>query len=137
MQPIVVYDINILFSSIGWGGTPHHCLELAQKGRVEGLTCQEILDGLAEKLTIKLNFSSSETRDTVGDLRSFLRLVQITNTLKGISADPEDDKIIECAVVGSATHIVTGDKHHLLPIGSYQGIPIVTAADFLKQFQRG
>ena len=22
MQPIVVYDINILFSSIGWGGTP-------------------------------------------------------------------------------------------------------------------
>ncbi len=34
-------------------------------------------------------------------------------------------------VVGDATHIVTGDRRHLLPLGSYQGISIVTAADFL------
>ena len=39
MQPIVVYEINILFSSIGWRGTPYHCVELARQGKVEGLTC--------------------------------------------------------------------------------------------------
>jgi predicted nucleic acid-binding protein len=33
--------------------------------------------------------------------------------------------------VGGATHIVTGDRRHLLPLGSYQGIAIVSAADFL------
>jgi predicted nucleic acid-binding protein len=38
---------------------------------------------------------------------------------------------LECAVVGGATHIVTGDRRHLLPLGSYQGIAIVSAADFL------
>jgi hypothetical protein len=45
--------------------------------------------------------------------------------------DPDDHKVLECAVVGGATHIVTGDRRHLLSLGSYQGIAIVSAADFL------
>ena len=133
MQPIVVYDTNILLSSIGWGGNPYRCLELARQSKIEGLTCPEILNELAEKLTTKLNFSSSQTTDTIADLLGFLRLVRITNTLKVITADSDDDKVIECAVVGSATHIITGDRRHLLPLGSYKTIRIVTAADFLTQ----
>ena len=134
MQPIAVYDTNILLSGIGWRGSPYRCLELTRQGSVEGLTCSEILDELAEKLTAKLNFSLSETTDVIADLLGFLRVVKIANTLKAIPTDSEDDKIIECAVVGEATHIVTGDRRHLLPLGSYQGVRIVTAADFLAQF---
>jgi len=48
-----------------------------------------------------------------------------------VVTDP-DDKIVECAVVGGATHIVTGDRRHLLRMGSYQGIAIISPADFLK-----
>lgn len=136
MRPVVVYDTNILLSSIGWGGNPARCLELARQGKVEGLTCAEILDELAEKLPIKLHFSLPKVENELKDLRSFLKLLKINNTLKGVTADPDDDKIIECAVVGSATHIVTGDRRHLLPIGSYQNIQIVTAADFYAQFSR-
>ncbi len=134
MQPIAVYDTNILLSGIGWRGSPYHCLELARHGSIEGLTCSGILDELGEKLTTKLNFSLSETTDIIADLLGFLGVVKITNTLKVIPADSEDDKVIECAVVGEATYIVTGDRRHLLPLGSYQGILIVTAADFLTQF---
>lgn len=134
MQPIAVYDTNILLSGIGWRGSPYRCLELARRGGIEGLTCSEILDELGEKLTTKLNFSLSETTDIIADLLGFLGVVKITNTLKAIPADSEDDKVIECAVVGEATYIVTGDRRHLLPLGSYQGILIVTAADFLTQF---
>ena len=118
----------------GWRGSPYRCLELARQGSVEGLTCSEILDELAEKLTTKLNFSLSETTDVIADLLGCLRVVKITNTLKAIPADSEDDKIIECAVMGEATHIVTGDRRHLLPLGSYQGVLIITAANFLAQF---
>ena len=134
MQPIAVYDTNILFSGLGWKGTPNRCIELARQGRVVGLTCSEILDELTEKLTTKLKFSQPQVTDTVADLLGFLRLVEITNTLKVIDVDADDDKVIECAVVGSATHIVTGDRRHLLPLRSYQGILIVTAANFLAQF---
>lgn len=57
----------------------------------------------------------------------------IPNTLHGVSADPDDDKLLECAVVGGATHIVSGDRRHVLPLGSYQWIVIVSAADFLSR----
>ena len=134
MPPVVVYDTNILLSSIGWGGKPGRCLELARQGSIEGLTCTEILQELERKLPIKLNFSMTETTNTIKDLQGFLTLVRIPNRLTGVTADPDDDKVIECAVVGAATHIVTGDRRHLLPLGNYLNIQIVTAADFLTQF---
>ena len=134
MRPVAVYDTNILFSGTGWRGTPYRCLELARQGKVEGVTCVEILDELAEKLSAKLNFSPIQMRDRIEYFLDFMRLVTIRNTLKVVDADPDDNKIIECAVVASATHIVTGDQQHLLPLGNYQDIQIVTAAEFHAQF---
>jgi putative PIN family toxin of toxin-antitoxin system len=134
MQPIVVFDTNILMSGTGWRGNPYRCLELARAERVQGLTCREILDELTEKLRVKLYFSDERIADTLVDLLSFLRPMEIFNTLKNVTLDPDDNMIVECALVGHATHIVTGDRRHLLPLGSYQGVAIVSAADFLKQF---
>ena len=134
MHPVAVYDTNILFSATGWRGTPYRCLELARQGKVEGVTCREILDELAEKLSAKLNFSPTQLRDRIEYLLDFMKLVTIHNSLKVVEADPDDNKIIECAVVSLATHIVTGDQQHLLPLGTYQDIQIVTAAEFHDQF---
>jgi uncharacterized protein len=133
VQPraIAVFDTNIVFSATGWRGAPYRCLELARSGVVEGITCRELLDELAEKLEGKLNFSAEQVADTIADLLTFLRVVPITNALKVIADDPDDDMVIECAVVGGATHIVSGDKRHLLAQGHHQDIPIVSAADFL------
>ena len=135
MQPIAVYDTNVLISGMVWGGVPYDCIELAKKGSVVGITCAEILDEFEEKLTTKLNFTSSQTSEIVTNLLSFLQTVKIANQLKGVTPDPDDDKVIECAVVAGATHIVTGDQKHLLPLQSYQGILIVKAANLLAQFR--
>jgi predicted nucleic acid-binding protein len=89
------------------------------------------LEELSEKLVTKLRFSSGQATDTIADLLMFMRLVTITNSLGVVAADPDDNKVVECAVVGRSTHIVTGDRRHLLPLGGYQGIDIVTAAEFL------
>ena len=68
---------------------------------------------------------------TIKEILLFSRMVSIPHTLTGAVPDPDDHKVLECAVVGSATHIVAGDRRHLLPLGSYQGIAIVSAAEFL------
>ena len=135
MQPIVVYDTNVLISGMIWGGIPYRCIELAQQNRVEGLTCDEILSEFEDKLTTKFGFSSSGASEIVTELLDCLHIIEIPNQLKGVTADPDDDMIIECAVVGGATHIVTGDQKHLLPLGNYQDILIVKPADFLAEFQ--
>ena len=64
-------------------------------------------------------------------LLTFSRVVSISGQLKVVAGDPDDDKVLECAVVAGATHVVTGDRRHLLPMRSYAGIQIVTPAEFL------
>lgn len=48
-----------------------------------------------------------------------------------ILTDPDDNRILECAVEGKADVIVSGDRH-LRDLKSYQGIPIVRPIDFLR-----
>ena len=135
MQPIVVYDTNILISGMVWGGIPYDSIELAMTDRVEDVTCTEILTEFNNKLTTKLEYSQFRTSRIVTRLLGFLRMVKITNQLEVITTDPDDNKVIECALVSGATHIVTGDRKHLLPLRNYHGIFVVTAADILEQFR--
>jgi putative PIN family toxin of toxin-antitoxin system len=48
-----------------------------------------------------------------------------------ICRDPRDNKFLELAVGGQASHLITGDDD-LLVLNPFQGIPVVTAAEFLK-----
>jgi predicted nucleic acid-binding protein len=57
VRKVAVFDTNILFSEVGWKGKPFQCLELARAGVVDGVTCRELLDELAEKLQSKLSFT--------------------------------------------------------------------------------
>jgi putative PIN family toxin of toxin-antitoxin system len=48
--------------------------------------------------------------------------------------DPKDNKFLELAVPGRASHIISGDAD-LLCLHPFQGIAIVRPADFLMQFK--
>jgi putative PIN family toxin of toxin-antitoxin system len=95
------------------------------------VTCREIIDEFQEKLQNKFKYSLQDSQAAADLVLNYSQLVTITNTLNSGITDPDDNVILECAVVGGATHIVTGDKRHLLPLESYQGISIISAADFL------
>ena len=132
MRFVAVFDTNVLLSAIGWKGNPFRCLELARAGTIELVTCQEILDELTDKLELRLAQSSEVITETLSDLLTALRVVSITGELKEIVSDPDDDKVLECA---NATHIVSGDRKHLLPLGNYRGIRIVSPAEFLRTIE--
>lgn len=57
-------------------------------------------------------------------------LVEIQEPIQACR-DSKDDKFLEVAVSGGASHIVTGDQD-LLVLNPYRGISIVTPAEFLK-----
>jgi len=50
--------------------------------------------------------------------------------VRAVQDDPDDDAVLACAVEAGADYVVSGDRH-LLSLGSYEGIPIVRAAEFL------
>lgn len=132
MRYVAVFDTNILISALlSTSSNPFRCLALAKIGQVESITCQEILNEFADKLVHKFRFSQEMAQAAVEEVRSCSRLVEISQTLKAVPDDPDDDMVVECAIVGNATHIVTGDKH-LLTLVKYQNIEIVKATEFVS-----
>ena len=49
-----------------------------------------------------------------------------------ITEDPDDNKILECAIEAKATFIVSGDRH-LLDLVEFRGIKILTPTAFIKK----
>jgi predicted nucleic acid-binding protein len=47
-----------------------------------------------------------------------------------VCRDPDDDRILECALAASAEVIVTGDRD-LLDLGAFRDTPIMTPRQFL------
>jgi len=92
------------------------------------------MDELAKTLRGK-KFAWPEARinEALKELAWFTERVTPTRTLDIIKADPSDNRILECAEAGNADYIVTGDEKHILPLGIFQGKPIVRVADFLRQ----
>ncbi|GAG74095.1 unnamed protein product, partial [marine sediment metagenome] len=58
--------------------------------------------------------------------------VKTKKKLDIIKEDPEDNKVLECALFGKADYIVTGDKH-LLKLCKFNNIKILTPIEFLKE----
>jgi putative PIN family toxin of toxin-antitoxin system len=56
-------------------------------------------------------------------------LVEITETIQ-VCRDPKDDKFLELAISGKATHIISGDPD-LLTLHPFRGVDIVGPAAFL------
>jgi putative PIN family toxin of toxin-antitoxin system len=86
---------------------------------------------LADVLRNDLTWSEEEI---VAQLKLLSRVASIvipTDTLKVVVNDPDDDRILECAVAGNADLIVSGDQH-LTKLKSYRGIGIVRPVDFLR-----
>ncbi|WP_408733653.1 putative toxin-antitoxin system toxin component, PIN family [Mucilaginibacter sp.] len=68
----------------------------------------------------------------IEDLKALTEIAPVANKIKACR-DPKDDKFLELAVSSGAACIITGDKD-LLVLNPFEGIPILTAAEFLKTF---
>ncbi len=50
--------------------------------------------------------------------------------LPGVTEDPDDDMVVACAVEGNAAYIITRDQH-LLRMGTYRDIVVVSPEEFI------
>lgn len=136
-MPIIVLDTNVLVSAaLSSNGKAAQCIKAITDGKATSVTCQEILDELEGKLRGKFYFSSDRIEQALDTIRGVSRIVEIAGNLKGVTTDPDDDKVVECAVVGEADHIVSGDKH-LSKMGRYQKITVLKVAEFLNSVEHG
>jgi uncharacterized protein len=125
-------DSNIWVSGLNWYGKPHELLNLARDGKIELAISDAILDEFSRILHDKLEWSDDRLNSMHAEVATFTRRVSSAETLDVVKADPNDNRILECAVAAGSDMIVTGDAH-LLQLGAYRGIKIMKVADFLGQ----
>ena len=125
-------DSNIWVSGLNWYGKPHELLNLARDGKIELAVSDAILDEFSRILHDKLEWSDDRLNSMRAEVATFTKRVSSTETLDVVKADPDDNRILECAVAAGSDVIVTGDAH-LLQLGAYRGIKIMKVADFLGQ----
>lgn len=77
-----------------------------------------------------------KTEEREGFMVRLGRVVEFVTIVRRIRAcrDPRDDMILEVAINGAASAIVTGDRD-LLTLHPFMGIPIVPPADWLQAFE--
>ena len=131
----VVLDTNILISAFVFpGGTPETVYRLALEERVQLVTSPALLAEFGRVLAEKFRWSPSRAGEAVAHVARVGLVVEPSERVRAVKADPTDDRILEAASEGKADTIISGDSH-LHRLGSWQGIPVVTAATFLAEFE--
>lgn len=134
----IVLDTNLLVSGIISTGLPRRLLNAAQAGVFELCTSEvllaELLDVLGRpKFADRLIQAGLSATEIVDDLRRLARVVAPAVVPRVVLSDPDDDQVLAAALAAGADLIASGDKRDLLPLGSYEGIAIVTAREALER----
>ncbi len=130
-----VVDTNVLISSaLQSSGRPRRVVDTIRKTNASLLFSDETFDELRTRIQRSKfdRYVSKSLRDAyLLQLLAVSDWVSITNSRLGCR-DPDDDKLLETAIMGKADCLVTGDGD-LLDMSVFQDVPILTPTEFLSQ----
>jgi putative PIN family toxin of toxin-antitoxin system len=134
----LVLDTNVVVAGLLWNGPPRQLLEATIAGEVEPYSSAVLLDELAHalahpKFAARIQALGTDTAALVAQYTALLSLVAPASVPRVVANDVDDDHVIAAAVAAPAELIVTGDRRHLLPIGSHQGVAILTAREVVDR----
>ena len=126
----VVFDTNVLVAALVFpGGQGDAALRRVIDGTDQLVLSKAILDELLEVLGRKFARDSEELAHVAVFISELSTMVSPKRRLRVVQDDP-DNRIPECALVGRAQAIITGDKA-LLALRSFEGVTVMTLASYL------
>ena len=131
----VVADTNIYISALTFGGLPGVLLGLGLMQAFRLVISRALLDELEDKLRVKFGVLAQDAAAIRVKLQSAGDLIDPAIVLNVVTDDPDDNRVLECAVAGQADYIVSGDRH-LLKLKEHAGIPILTTREFLDRLEQ-
>jgi len=132
----VVIDTNQFVSAlISKQGLPAQLLDSWKQQRFVLVTSPEIIAEIQRvleypQISKKYKLSKSDVQSLLNLIEHEAVVIPKPPAVHIIKDDPDDDKFLACALAAQAEYIVSGDQH-LLSLGSYKSISIVTVKQFL------
>lgn len=138
----VVLDTNVVISGLlAPVGPPGKIVDLWADGKIEVVVSPAVI---TEYMGVFLRPKFAKV-GTVEERQQLLEgFINLDNTIlvlpdvevNAINADPSDNRFLECAKTGETNCLISGDSH-LLALGEYEGIPIITPGQFIETFSLG
>lgn len=129
----VVFDTNVVASASFWRGRPFDCLSAWVQGKCEAVVSPATLAEYHETVEeLCLRYADRKPVEWADALAESAVLVFPTDRASGATSEPADEMILECALTGEVDYLVSGDKKHLLSLGEFRGIRIVSPAEFAR-----
>jgi len=130
----VVLDTNVYIASFAFPkGRTAVIWRAAREGRYHLLVSPAIIQETAGVLRSDFGWEDHRVQkairrvcDVAGD-----GIVVPRTAIRVVTSDPDDNRILECALDGKADIIVSND-HHLLDLKAYGGVPILAGVDFRR-----
>jgi uncharacterized protein len=128
----VVLDTNVYFSALTYPqGVPFQIWQKAIRQDFVLIVSPAIIREVADVLRNKDGWHEAAIVVAVKLMAKVGDVVVPRISLQVVAGDPDDDRILECAITGKADLIVSGDRH-LRRLKSFEGIGIVRPIDFLR-----
>ncbi len=133
----LVIDTNVFVSAlISTRSIPALLLDEAGK-KYSLFISKEILSEVEDVISReKFGFTKQKISSALEAILSFSEIIDPEIKVDVIKSDPDDNKILECAIACGASYIVSGDSH-LLELREYGSIKIInpkTALELLNNF---
>ncbi len=136
-----VFDTNVLISAFltrSRGGVSTELLRFVIDGTIELHLSAEIADEVAEtlagndRLRTHYRYTEQQVAQYRADLLALATVVDDPPPLHGVvPRDPDDDKIVACAIAVSADYLVTRDRD-LLSLRRYASTEIIPPETYLR-----
>jgi putative PIN family toxin of toxin-antitoxin system len=126
----IVVDTNVIVSALVFGGLPRRVFDLVEGGRCQFYHSVEIQGETRRVLRDKFGWDEDRLDRYLPALWNMGERVTAHRRINAVKDDPDDNRILECALAAGAEVIVSGDGH-LLRLTAYEGITILTPRSFL------
>ena len=134
----ITVDTNTLISATFWSGPSDKIISKVEIKEIELIISNDIIKEYNEVLDYeeiqdKIKDKKLEMKRTVGKIISMSTIVVPKEKVDIVKDDPDDNKILECAIAGNVDCIVSNDKH-LLKLKKFRNIPILTPDEFVEKY---
>lgn len=126
----IVIDSNVWISALVFGGGPRQVFETVVRDGLRVVVSVEILTEIRRVVAAKFPEFVDDVETLLGVLHDDLDTVPLGAITVEVSRDPDDNRVLETAILGGAAVIVTGDRD-LLVLGTYEGVTITTPQTWL------
>lgn len=132
----VTLDTNVVVSGFFWNVDSRSIFFLVGFGMLKNVISKQIFSEyedvcFRQEITEKTSKSNEDIRIFLSEIKRISEFVEPKTNFDVIKNDSKDNKFLDAAYEGDVEYIITYDRH-LLGLGIFSGIKILTPSDFLK-----